>query len=100
MDLRWSEEHYMQRFPEYNRECVECGKPFNALHLGSRRRITCSKACARAHAVAAQRENTRRYIKSEKYLAYRKLYYESIKAKRRLAKLANPIRDKKNSALA
>ena len=89
--MRWSAEHYAKRFPEYNRTCVACGAPFNALHLGDRRRITCSKECARAHARQLQRENTRRYVKTEKYKAYRVKYYEAVKAKRRLARIADAL---------
>ena len=86
--MRWTEERYMKRYPEFNRACTVCGKVFNARFAGSVRRVTCSPGCSVEHAKRVQRENTRRYIKSEKYLAYRKLYYESIKARRRIAKIA------------
>lgn len=89
--MRWSAEHYAKRYPEYNRQCVECGAPFNALHLGSRRRITCSKECSREHTKRVQRENTRAYVKSEKYKAYRVKYYEAVKARRRLARISDML---------
>jgi len=79
------------RYPEYNRKCAVCGAAFNAVHLGSRRRVTCSKACSEQYAKQLQKENTRRYIKSEKYLEYRKKYYEAVKARRRLAKIASVL---------
>ena len=78
----------MARYPEYNRACAVCGKAFNAVHLGSKRRKTCSAQCSAEHANRLQLENTKRYIKSEKYLEYRKKYYEAVKARRRLAKIA------------
>jgi len=78
----------MKRYPEFNRACAVCGKAFNAVHLGSRRRKTCSAACSEIYTKRVQRENTKRYIKSEKYLEYRKKYYEVVKARRRLAKIA------------
>jgi len=84
---RWTQDSYMKRYPEYNRACAVCGKMFNVLHLGSRRRKTCSAACSEIYTKRLQRENTKRYIKSEKYLAYRKKYYEAVKARRRLAKI-------------
>ncbi len=55
--MGWSQEHYAKRYPQYNRTCVECGAVFNALHMGSRRRITCSRACSEAHVKKVQREN-------------------------------------------
>lgn len=78
----------MRMYPEYNRACAVCGATFNAVHLGSRRRKTCSAACSEIYTKQVQRENTKRYIKSEKYLEYRKKYYEAVKARRRLAKIA------------
>jgi hypothetical protein len=89
--MRWSQAHYEKRYPEYNRTCVECGAPFNALHLGSRRRLTCSTECSRAHTRRLQRENTRRYVKGEKYKAYKAKYYEAVKARRRLAKIGDVL---------
>lgn len=89
--MRWSAERYARRFPEYNRNCVTCGAPFNALYLGDRRRITCSRECAREHARQVQRENTRRYVKTEKYKAYRVKYYEAVKARRRLARISDAL---------
>ena len=87
--MRWSQEHYAKRYPQYNRTCVECGAAFNALHRGSRRRITCSRACSEAHTRRVQRENTRRYVKGEKYKAYKAQYYEAVKARRRLARIGD-----------
>nr|MDO8114935.1 hypothetical protein [Candidatus Sigynarchaeota archaeon] len=89
--MGWSKEHYMKMYPHYNRVCPICGETFNALHLGSRRRKTCSKACSAAYTKRVQRENTKRYIKTEKYLAYRKKYYEAVKARRRIAKIARVL---------
>jgi hypothetical protein len=89
--MRWSQEHYAKRYPQYNRTCVECGAAFNALHLGSRRRITCSRACSEAHVKRVQRENTRRYVKGEKYKAYKAQYYEAVKARRRLARIGDAL---------
>ncbi len=82
--MRWSQEHYAKRYPQYNRTCVECGAAFNALHMGSRRRITCSRECSEAHVKRVQRENTRAYVKSAKYKAYKARYYEAMKVRRRL----------------
>ncbi len=89
--MRWSQEHYAKRYPQYNRTCVECGATFNALHLGSRRRITCSRTCSGAHTKRVQRENTRRYVKGEKYKAYKAQYYEAVKARRRLARIGDML---------
>ena len=81
----------MKRYPEFNRACAVCGKAFNAKFIGSTRRKTCSPRCSELYTKQVQRENTRRYIKSEKYLTYRKKYYEVVKARRRLAKIANAV---------
>jgi hypothetical protein len=89
--MRWSQEHYARRYPQYNRTCVECGAAFNALHMGSRRRVTCSRACSDAHTRRLQRENTRRYVKGEKYKAYKARYYEAVKARRRLARIGDAL---------
>nr|MDO8113566.1 hypothetical protein [Candidatus Sigynarchaeota archaeon] len=89
--MGWSKEHYMKRYPSYNRVCPICGETFNALHAGSKRRKTCSKKCSKEYTKRVQRENTRRYIKTEKYLAYRKKYYEAVKARRRIAKIARVL---------
>ncbi len=86
--MRWSEEHYMKRYPQYTRQCVECGATFNAMHLGYTRRVTCSRACSEAHTRRVQRENTRRYVKGEKYKAYKAQYYEAVKVRRRLARIS------------
>ncbi|HME53295.1 MAG TPA: hypothetical protein VKM55_13820 [Candidatus Lokiarchaeia archaeon] len=88
MSYRWTQEYYINRYPQYNRACTVCGKAFNAVYLGSKRRKTCSPQCSAEYAKRLQRENTKRYIKSEKYLAYRKKYYEAVKVRRRLAKIA------------
>ncbi len=85
--VRWSQEHYAKRYPQYNRTCVEYGAAFNALHLGSRRRITGSRAYSEAPTRQVQRENTRRYVKGEKYKAYKARYYEAVKARRCLAQI-------------
>ncbi len=100
--MRWSQEHYMKRYPQYNRTCVECGETFNALHMGSRRRVTCSRACSEAHVKRVQHENTRAYVKSEKYKAYKAQYYEAVKARRRLARIGDAMTDvsSKKSAAA
>ena len=87
MSYRGTQEYYMARYPQYNRACAVCGKAFNAVYMGSKRRKTCSPRCSETHAKRLQRENTKRYIKSEKYLAYPKKYYEAVKARRRLAKI-------------
>jgi len=89
--VRWSAEHYMKRYPQYTRQCVECGATFNALHLGSKRRVTCSRACSEAHARRLQRENTKRYVKGEKYKAYKAKYYEAVKVRRRLARIRSAL---------
>jgi hypothetical protein len=89
--MRWSHEHYEKRCPQYNRACVECGAAFNALHLGSKRRVTCSRACSEAHTRRVQRENTRRYVTTEKYKAYKAQYYEAVKVKRRLARIGEAL---------
>ncbi|HME53624.1 MAG TPA: hypothetical protein VKM55_15465 [Candidatus Lokiarchaeia archaeon] len=81
----------MKRYPEYNQACAVCGKAFNAVHLGSKRRKTCSAACSEIYTKRIQRENTKRYINSEKYIAYRKKYYEAVKARRRLAKITRVL---------
>ena len=81
----------MKRYPQYTRQCAECGATFNALHLGSRRRVTCSRACSEAHARRLQRENTKRYVKGEKYKAYKARYYEAVKARRRLEKIRTAL---------
>ena len=81
----------MKRYPEYTRQCAECGATFNALHLGSKRRVTCSRACSEAHTRRAQLENTRRYIKGEKYKAYKAKYYEAVKVRRRLARIRSAL---------
>lgn len=91
--MRWSQAHYEKRYPQYNRACAVCGKAFNALHLGSRRRVTCSRECAMEHARRLQRENTRRYVKSDKYKAYKARYYEAVKVKRRLARIRTALAD-------
>ena len=75
VSTRYTKEYYMARYPQYNRACAVCGKAFNAVHLGSKRRKTCSPQCSIEHAKRLQRENTKRYIKSEKYLEYRKKYF-------------------------
>jgi hypothetical protein len=98
--MRWSKEHYMKRYPQYNRLCVECGAEFNALHLGSSRRITCSKECSEAHTKRLQRENTRAYIKSDKYKAYKAQYYEAVKARRRLIRIGDALAPNSNQKLA
>jgi hypothetical protein len=79
-----SKEWYMERFPEFNRTCVACGASFNAVYLGCRRRVTCSAACSVEHSKALQRANTKRYIKGDKYKAYKAKYYENVRAQRRL----------------
>ncbi len=89
--MRWSEVHYTKRYPQYNRRCAECGREFNALHLGSTRRVTCSRACSEAHTRRLQLENTRRYVKTEKYKAYKAKYYEAVKVKRRLTRLSTAL---------
>jgi hypothetical protein len=89
--MRWSQTHYEKRYPQFNRTCVECGEPFNALHLGSKRRLTCSPECSREHTRKVQRENTRRYVKGEKYKAYKAQYYEAVKARRRLARIGDAL---------
>jgi ribosomal protein S17 len=38
-----------------------------------------------------QRENTRRYVKGEKYKAYKAQYYEAVKARRRLARIGDVL---------
>jgi len=83
------EDDFVKRYPECNRACVVCGKGFNTKFLGSSRRVTCSRACARTYALRLQRENTKRYIKSAKYLAYRQEYYEIVKQRRRSAAREN-----------
>ncbi len=67
------------------------GNDVAAMHMGSRRRITCSRACSEAHTRRLQRENTRRYVKGEKYKAYKARYYEAIKARRRLARIRTAL---------
>jgi hypothetical protein len=89
--MRWSKEDYMVRYPQYNRPCAVCGEVFNALHLGSRRRVTCSKPCSAAYTKQVQRANTRAYVKNEKYKSYKAQYYEAVKARRRLAKISDVL---------
>ncbi|MFX0103348.1 MAG: hypothetical protein ACFFCS_27555 [Candidatus Hodarchaeota archaeon] len=43
--MRWTEARYIEVFPEYNRFCRVCKKPFNAKYLGNLRRTTCSEKC-------------------------------------------------------
>jgi hypothetical protein len=89
--MRRSKEDYMVRYPQYNRPCAVCGEMFNALHLGSRRRVTCSKPCSAAYTRQVQLANTRAYVKGEKYKAYKAQYYEAVKARRRLAKIGDML---------
>ncbi len=79
-----SKEQYMERFPEFNRTCVVCGASFNAMYLGWRRRVTCSAACSVVHSKALHRANSKRYIKGDKYKAYKAKYYKNVRAQRRL----------------
>lgn len=68
--MPWTHEQFMHRFPCYNRNCTVCGKSFNALFLGSKRRVTCSKKCSEEHASRMQHESTKKYVKGEKYRKY------------------------------
>nr|MDO8088543.1 hypothetical protein [Candidatus Sigynarchaeum springense] len=78
-----SKEDYMTLYPQFNRQCTICGNWFNALHLGRKQRVTCSPACSAEHTKRVQRENTKKYVKSEKYKAYKKKYNEKMTRLRR-----------------
>ena len=82
MAVRWSKEQYEKWFPQYNRDCPICHAVFNALFVGRKDRVTCSKKCSDENTTRVQRENTKAYIKGEKYKAYKRAYYDKKKAER------------------
>ena len=77
---------YAQRYPAFNRTCIECGTAFNSLHVKPRNRLTCSKKCSEQHARKLQRANARAWYHARAGTAWNRKRCRDYRMKRRMMK--------------